>query len=295
MRRLGAYVVSLLVTLSITACDADRARTGRTDAPAGFASESDELHHRPGKGPTRKADGPVSSYSTWALGAHPLPLRPDGFGVMRPTPEELRVRRYPTRDVLPPPAGDRFRSTIGPVTPELRRRMGKTWSPRCPVDLDDLRYVTVSFRGFDGLAHTGELVVAALEAPDLVSVFRALFEADFPIEEMRLPTTADIEARPTGDGNNTAGLVCRVARGSTSWSAHAYGLAIDVNPFQNPYRNGDVVLPELASAYLDRSWRRPGMILPGSVVVREFASIGWSWGGAWGSLEDYQHFSATGR
>nr|WP_246304912.1 M15 family metallopeptidase [Nocardioides thalensis] len=112
---------------------------------------------------------------------------------------------------------------------------------------------------------------------------------------MRLPTTDDLEAHPTGDGNNTAGLVCRAARGTTSWSAHAYGLAIDVNPFQNPYENGDVVLPELASAYLDRSWVRPGMVLAGSVVVREFARIGWSWGGAWSSLKDYQHFSATGR
>ena len=66
-----------------------------------------------------------------------------------------------------------------------------------------------------------------------------------------------------------------------------------VNPFQNPYRNGDVVLPELASAYLDRAWRRPGMITPGGPAVRAFASIGRKWGGDWSSLKDYQHFSAT--
>jgi hypothetical protein len=173
--------------------------------------------------------------------------------------------------------------------------MGETWSPACPVGLPRLRYLTVTFRGFDGRPHTGELVVAATEAHDVVSVFRALYRADFPIEEMRLPTTADLEAPPTGDGNNTAGLVCRAARGATSWSAHAYGLAIDVNPFDNPYQNGDVVLPELASAYLERSWHRPGMVQPGSVAVRAFARIGWSWGGAWQSLKDYQHFSATGR
>ncbi len=137
--------------------------------------------------------------------------------------------------------------------------------------------------------------MAASEAEDVVSVFRALFAADFPIEEMRLTTTADLEAHPTGDGNNTAGLVCRATTGGSSWSAHAYGLAIDLNPFDNPYQKGDVVLPELASAYLDRSWVRPGMVLPDSVAVREFARIGWSWGGAWSSLVDYQHFSATGR
>ena len=58
-------------------------------------------------------------------------------------------------------------------------------------------------------------------------------------------------------------------------AAHAYGLAVDLNPFQNPYRNGDVVLPELASAYLDRAWRRPGMITPGGPAVPAFASFGW--------------------
>ncbi|UMG93359.1 M15 family metallopeptidase [Nocardioides sp. TF02-7] len=240
-------------------------------------------------------DGDGVRLSDWDVGARPLPLRPDGFGVVRPTPAELRDRRLPTADALPRPPDDRFRASVRPVTPETRRRMGETWSPACPVALADLRHLTLTFRGFDGLAHTGELVVAASEARDVVSVFRALYAADFPIEEMRLPTTADLEAPPTGDGNNTAGLVCRAARGATSWSAHAYGLAIDLNPFHNPYHRGDLVLPELASAYLDRSWRRPGMVLPGSVAVREFARIGWSWGGDWNSLKDYQHFSATGR
>lgn len=112
---------------------------------------------------------------------------------------------------------------------------------------------------------------------------------------MRLPTRRDLAAHPTGDGNNTASFVCRPSVGSSSWSAHAYGLAVDVNPFMNPYERGDVVLPELASSYLRRDWRRPGMIGPDSLVVREFARIGWSWGGAWRTLKDYQHFSATGR
>jgi hypothetical protein len=233
------------------------------------------------------------AYSSWELGAHPLPLRPDGLGEMRRTPPSLRERRYPTIDRLPPPGGGRFRATVGPVTPEIRRR--STWRPACPVPLDGLRYVTVSFRGFDGAAHTGELMVAASEAEDVVSVFRALYAADFPIEEMRVPSRRDLAAHPTGDGNNTAAFVCRPAVGIDSWSAHAYGLAVDVNPFMNPYQRGDVVVPELAGSYLRRDWFRPGMIGPDSLVVREFARIGWSWGGAWRTLKDYQHFSATGR
>jgi hypothetical protein len=235
------------------------------------------------------------AYSTWELGASPLPLRPDGYGARRPTPPSLRERRYPTVDLLPPPTGERFESSIGPVTPQLRERMGTSWSPPSPVGLDDLRYLTVSFRGYDGAAHTGELVVAASAAEDVVSVFEALYAAGFPIEEMRLPGTADIEAHPTGDGNNTVGLVCRASIGQTQWSAHAYGLAIDVNPFVNPYLRDGLVLPELAGSYLDRSWRRPGMVLDGDLVVREFARIGWSWGGDWTSLKDYQHFTALDR
>jgi hypothetical protein len=238
-------------------------------------------------------DDPEPAYSSWELGARPLPLRADGLGEIRPTPASLRERRYPTADRLPPPVGGRFRATVDRVPPEVRRR--STWQPACPVPLDRLRYVTVSFRGFDGAAHTGELMVAASEAEDVVSVFRALYASDFPIEEMRVPSRRDLTAHPTGDGNNSAAFVCRPAVGIDTWSAHAYGLAVDVNPFMNPYQRGDVVVPELASSYLRRHWQRPGMIGPDSLVVREFARIGWSWGGAWRTLKDYQHFSATGR
>jgi hypothetical protein len=228
------------------------------------------------------------------VGASPLPLRPDGFGRVLPTPRELRVRRMPTVDLLPPPGGRRFRADIAPVSPRVRRRMGRTWTPRCPVALADLRYVTVSFWGFDHRPHTGELVLHGRVARDVVDVFRRLYRARFPIEQMRLVTTADLKAPPTGDGNNTAALVCRPVRGDDEWSAHAYGLAVDVNPFHNPYRNGDLVLPELAGAYLDRDRRRPGMIHRGGVVVEAFARIGWSWGGDFESVSDPMHFSATG-
>jgi hypothetical protein len=294
-RGLWAYAVALALAMTLGACGAGGGpeRTDQARATDGESTLRPEEPLRRDPSPTATDPGP--SYSDWELGAHPLPLRPDGLGEMRPTPPELVERRFPTRDLLPPPGDGRFHSTTSPVTASVRRRMGETWSPGCPVALADLRYLTLSFRGFDGLAHTGELVVAASEAADVVSVFRALFAADFPIEEMRLPTTADLEAAPTGDGNNTAALLCRATTGGSSWSAHAYGLAIDVNPFNNPYQKGDVVLPELASSYLDRSWRRPGMIWPGSPAVREFARIGWSWGGSWSSLKDYQHFSATGR
>ena len=298
---LARAVLAALAVLALAGCGA----VGRT-APraATSASPSSVAPGRtparaPGRTPGRAPGSPGPSLGTWRVGASPLPLRPDGFGKVLPTPPRLRNRRLPTRDVLPPPRDGAFHATVSPISASVRRRMGRTWEPGCPVPLSGLRYLTLTFRGFDARPHTGELVVNATVAADVVSVFRRLYAASYPIEEMRLPTTADLEAPPTGDGNDTAAFVCRLTRGSTTLSAHAYGLAIDVNPFMNPYHrvtgDTDLVLPELASAYLDRSWHRPGMILPGGVVTRAFASVGWAWGGDFSSVSDLMHFSANGR
>lgn len=228
----------------------------------------------------------------WVVGAHPLPLRPDGFGVVLPTPAVLADRALPSTDRLAPPASGTFESTIAPVPAEVLAR--STWQPACPVRSGELRYLTMSFRGFDGRAHTGEMMVHADIATTVVAVFRRLFAAGFPIEEMRVVDAPELSLPPTGDGDNTSAFVCRPARGQTRWSAHASGLAIDLNPFQNPYRHGDLVLPELASAYLDRDRIRPGMVGDGGPAVTAFEAAGWTWGGRWSDPRDLMHFSATG-
>jgi hypothetical protein len=293
-RLMFALVVCALVTACVLSGCAGTTEPDPPSSgpPVGEATSSSGTGARgaPQPLPTSTTRPPV----VWRVGARPLPLRPDGFGKVLPTPAVLRDRRLPTLDRLPPPPGGRFRSSVRPISAAVRARMGTTWKPGCPVGLADLRYVTVSFRGFDGRAHTGELVVHRRVAAAVVSVFARLYRARFPIEEMRLVTGADLEARPTGDGNNTAAFVCRAARKQTRWSAHAYGLAVDVNPFHNPYRRGDLVLPELAGAYEDRERSRPGMVRPGDVVTTAFAGIGWTWGGTWRSPKDYMHFSATG-
>jgi len=200
-------------------------------------------------------------------------------------------RALPTHDFLPPPAGNSYASTISAVPADVLAR--STWQAGCPVKSTDLRYLTMSFWGFDGRAHTGEMLVDQ-SATGITKVFGQLFAARFPLEEMRVTSPAELNAPPTGDGNTTSAFVCRPVRGETSWSAHAYGLAVDVDPFCNPYTKGDLVLPELASAYLDRSRARPGMVLAGDAVVRAFAAIGWSWGGDWTTPKDRMHFTATG-
>jgi hypothetical protein len=234
----------------------------------------------------------AQSAPAWTVGAHPLPLRPDGFGQVLPTPPVLVNRRLPTADLLTPPPGTGFVSSVRPVPADVLAR--STWQPACPVTVTQLRYVTVSFWGFDGGHHTGELLLNASVADAVAGVFATLHAARYPIEEMRVTAAAELDLHPTGDGNNTGAFVCRPARGQSRWSAHAYGLAVDVNPFCNPYTRGDLVLPELASAYTDRAAVRPGMIRAGDVVVRAFAAIGWTWGGTWSSPRDLMHFSSTG-
>ncbi len=285
--RLAAVLVSLLL---LAACGDDAAEdvaaSTTTTLPSTTTSAST----------TSTTAAPTTTTAPlWVVGATPLPLRPDGFGEVQPTPAVLVDRRLPSVDHLPPPSDGLFRSTIEPVSDEVRARMGGTYQDGCPVPIEDLRYVQVVFRGFDGAAHTGELVVHADEAGDVVEVFRQLFDAGFPIEEMRLVTDADLAAPPTGDGNNTAAFVCRNVRGGSSFSAHASGLALDLNPFHNPYVRDDLVLPELASAYVDRADVRPGMLLDGDVAVRAFEAIGWTWGGRWTDPVDTMHFSANGR
>jgi hypothetical protein len=234
----------------------------------------------------------VAAPPEWTVGATPLPLRPDGFGEVLPTPPVLANRALPTRDVLPPPGDGRYASTVAPVPTAVLAR--STWHVGCPVRPADLRYLTMSFWGFDGRPHTGEMIVHARVADGVARVFGHLYEARFPIEEMRVVAAPELTLAPTGDGNNTTAFVCRDAVGLKRWSAHASGLAIDLNPFCNPYVRGDLVLPELSSSYVDRANVRPGMIAPGDVAVRAFAAIGWPWGGEWTTPKDIQHFSATG-
>jgi len=263
------------------------------DAPAGPANEA--APPASASAPTAApdpAEATPPARPAW-LGTRPLPVTEDGFGQILPTPPELVDRRLPPpAEVLPAPVDGAFAASVSEVPPEVAAR--STWQPACPVTLDELRYLTVAFYGFDDRAHTGELLVHADVADDVVEVFRRLFEARFPLEEVRIIRADELDLAPTGDGNTTTSFVCRPVRQGSSWSEHAYGRALDVNPFHNPYERGDVVLPELASAYLDRDRQRPGMVLPGGPATEAFAAIGWSWGGDWDSVTDSMHFSRDG-
>ena len=189
-----------------------------------------------------------------------------------------------------------FHACVQPIPPVVRAGMtGVSWRPGCPVGLGELRLVTLTYRGFDGRAHAGRLVANRDAAATLVSVFRRLYAAGFPIRRMELVDRYGADDFRSIEADNTSAFNCRAATGSSHWSQHAYGRAIDVNPIENPYVSSGRSSHPASAPYLDRSRHRPGMAYEGSTLVGAFRAAGWGWGGSWAGIKDYQHFSSTGR
>jgi hypothetical protein len=196
-----------------------------------------------------------------------------------------------------------FQSSTAPLSAPVRSELksGGFWHQGCPVGLSDLRVLTVSHWGFDGHAHTGRLIVNKAAARPLARVFRQLYGLHFPIRHLRIADVyGPVSGRPR-DGDLSGSFECRQAvpspctggTGTGTWSMHAYGLAVDLNPRENPYVGCGQSHDPAAKRYRDRSRHRRGMVTP--KVINAFRSVGWGWGGAWtGNTKDYMHFSSTG-
>jgi D-alanyl-D-alanine carboxypeptidase-like protein len=171
-----------------------------------------------------------------------------------------------------------------------------SWHRGCPVAPAGLRRLRVSYWGFDRRLHTGTVIVNVRAVAPLTRVFARLYAARFPLRRMRPVDAYGGSDERSLAADNTAAFNCRyaVASGPKRWSAHASGLAVDVNPVENPYVLDGRVHPRAGRAYLDRSRLRRGMAVRGGLLVRAFAAEGWAWGGRWSGSPDYQHFSATG-
>jgi hypothetical protein len=192
--------------------------------------------------------------------------------------------------LLAPPPFSHFVSTVKAAD------LPHSWHRGCPVAPAGLRKLSLRYWGFDNRPHIGALVVNAKAVNPLTRVFSQLYAARFPIRRMRPVDAYGGSDERSLAADNTAAFNCRyaVAPGAKHWSVHAYGLAVDVDPVENPYLEGGRVHPRAGRAYLNRSRYRPGMAVRGQVLVRAFASVGWKWGGRWSGSPDYQHFSATG-
>lgn len=191
----------------------------------------------------------------------------------------------PAPPAAPPPQPP----TVSPVT---AADLGATWRPGCPVGPDALRRVELDHWGLDGRRHRGELIVNAEVVDAVVDVFNQLSALRFPIEKMQ-----GADRYPGGEDelsmrdNNTSAFNCRGIPGSDSWSLHAYGRAVDINPRINPYLDSrGHVEPANGGPWLDRTRTDPGMFHDGDPAVAAFTERGWRWGGNWRTPLDYQHF-----
>jgi hypothetical protein len=168
--------------------------------------------------------------------------------------------------------------------------LGKSFPEGCTVRRADLRYLTVRHYDAEGQVHTGHLVCNQLIADDLVDIFRRLYEARYPIERVQLIDDFDADDERSMAANNTSCFCYRVVAGSNRLSKHAQGLAIDINPLYNPCVKGLNVQPSNGRRYADRTRTFPYKIVKGDLLWRLFTEHGFTWGGSWRSLKDWQHF-----
>ncbi len=187
------------------------------------------------------------------------------------------------------------RDAVLPISPALcnHMKLHRVLNPNAPVGCDRLRLLKFGYIDFGGQTHSdGEMVVLDAVADHVLQVFGALRGQLFPIASVKLMDHYDGDDDASMAQNNTSAFNVRRVAGSSAMSLHAYGVAIDLNPVQNPYitRSGRSlsVDPRSGADYVSRKKLRPGMAEP---VVDVFARHGFvEWGGYWRNPIDYQHF-----
>ncbi|MBQ1881473.1 MAG: M15 family metallopeptidase [Lachnospiraceae bacterium] len=175
--------------------------------------------------------------------------------------------------------------------------MGVSYPAGCSVAREDLRYLRLSYHDFAGGVQVGEMVCSKKIADDLVEIFRELYRQGYQIEKMRLIDDYGGDDDLSCADNNTSCFNYRTVAGSSSLSKHALGLAVDINPFYNPYvtypDGVERISPPGSEPYADRSADFPHKIGPNDAVYELFRAHGFKWGGSWKTLKDYQHFQKT--
>ncbi|WP_141973775.1 M15 family metallopeptidase [Actinomadura hallensis] len=244
----------------------------------------------PGRWPVRSAVAAAALIAVTSVAA----ACGGGDDADEPTASVTPPTATETAPPSPSPTEQGFQADVKRVT---REDLPHSWRRGCPVPPSGLRMIEMTYWGMDDRPHTGgRLVVNAKAAEDLVGVFRKLFDIRYPIERMEPVDKYRGSDFDSIEANNTSAFNCRRATGSSAFSQHAYGLAIDINPCQNPYVYPDGrIAHKDCTKYRNRDRNDPGMIHAGDEVVDAFESIGWGWGGEWTGAKDYQHFSSNGR
>lgn len=179
-----------------------------------------------------------------------------------------------------------------------RMKRGGSYPKDCKIDRADLRYLRLLHINFDGETKIGELICNKTIANDMLSIFKELYEHRYPIARMVLIDEYNAEDEASMRANNTSCFCYRTVAGSTHLSAHARGMAIDINPLQNPYvrtnKEGQLIKiqPDTKEArqYIKRNSGKAHIINRDDLCYKLFVKHGFTWGGAWRSVKDYQHF-----
>lgn len=186
--------------------------------------------------------------------------------------------------------------SIEPVPEYITRSMKEKniWTAECPISLQNLRLLTLQHYDFEKNLFSGQLIVHEKISSNVIQIFRELFKIKFPIAKIQLMDTYNGDDNISMESNNSSCFNYRKIANSNIISMHSYGLAIDINPVQNPYitegssKNNLKIWPDQGKDYLNRNNSRPGMVEP---VVGIFAKYGFDvWGGSWNLPVDYHHF-----
>lgn len=183
-------------------------------------------------------------------------------------------------------------SQISPIPAPVKKLLLQyTWHKGCPVAINHLRYLVLDYWGYDEKPHQGAMIVNQVLAQEVRAIFDALYQHHFPIERIDLMEHYQGDDLLAMQNNVTSAFNCRAVTGNpNAFSQHSYGRAIDINPLVNPYVKGAKVSPEQGRIYVSRHTPFKGKITVTSLVYKEFRKHGWSWGGRWPDLQDYQHF-----
>ncbi|MFI3261543.1 MAG: M15 family metallopeptidase [Rikenellaceae bacterium] len=181
------------------------------------------------------------------------------------------------------------------ISPEIFNRIkGLSYKDNCTVPLTDLNYIKVLHYNIDDEICIGEMICHHSISKDLLQIFRTLFDAHYPIERMVLVDNYNAEDELSMMANNSSGFNFRFVSGTTRLSNHSLGLAVDINPLYNPYvktvNNKVIVEPAESTKYVNRDNNFPYKIEYNDLCYKEFTKHGFTWGGNWKSVKDYQHF-----
>lgn len=177
------------------------------------------------------------------------------------------------------------------ISDEIFNRIyGVSFGTDCTVPREDLRYLQVSYVGFDGESHVGEIICNKAISEDLLDIFEQLYDAKYEIERVELVDNYNGDDEASMEANNSSCFNFRFIAGTTKLSNHAKGMAIDINPLYNPYITSSGFTPINAGDYVDRSTVFAHKIDENDLCYQLFMEHGFSWGGSWTHSKDYQHF-----